>query len=177
MHSRLDRVLGPDYLGDLASRALPDVRAMREECEDIETGLSFVRRLVQGRLDIVAGELDRRRAGGDPADISLLIDRLPEILSERTRSPGSGRLPLLMVPGELDEAFTTELDSIISAGRLASLPDVGEMDLIGISTQLRQLEERVSARRRQLFTLIDALRAEITRRYRTGEASVESLLQ
>ena len=36
---------------------------------------------------------------------------------------------------------------------------------------------RISAERRTLFATIDALQAEITRRYKTGEASVESLLQ
>jgi hypothetical protein len=35
----------------------------------------------------------------------------------------------------------------------------------------------VSGQRRDLFERIDALQAEITRRYKTGEASVDSLLQ
>ena len=35
----------------------------------------------------------------------------------------------------------------------------------------------MSRRRRSLHERIDALQAEITRRYRTGEASVESLLR
>jgi hypothetical protein len=35
----------------------------------------------------------------------------------------------------------------------------------------------VSSHRHDLFTRIDALQAEITRRYKTGEASVDSLLQ
>ena len=39
------------------------------------------------------------------------------------------------------------------------------------------LERQVSERRQALFTRIDALQAELTRRYKTGEASVESLLK
>ena len=30
---------------------------MRAECQEVETGLSFLRRVVQGHLDIVAAEL------------------------------------------------------------------------------------------------------------------------
>ena len=37
-------------------------------------------------------------------------------------------------------------------------------------------QHTVSSRRRALFDHIDALQAELTRRYKTGEASVESLL-
>jgi hypothetical protein len=177
MQSDLERVLGDDYLGDLQRRPMPEVRAMRGECQEIETGLSYLRRLVQGHLDIVGSELERRRAGGDPADLSALIGSLPEILSDRTRTPGVGRLPQLMAPGDLDAEFTAELQEIGTAGRLDSLPEVSDVDLDGLREQLQSLEERVSARRRQLFGRIDELQAEITRRYRTGEASVESLLQ
>ena len=45
------------------------------------------------------------------------------------------------------------------------------------SEKLSAYEADVSARRKALFEQIDALQAEITRRYKTGEASVESLLQ
>ena len=40
---------------------------MRTECQEVETGLSLLRRVVQGRLDIVGLELTRRAEGGDPS--------------------------------------------------------------------------------------------------------------
>ena len=46
-----------------------------------------------------------------------------------------------------------------------------------MADQLTAFEQRVSGHRRELFERIDALQAEITRRYKTGEASVDSLLQ
>ena len=46
-----------------------------------------------------------------------------------------------------------------------------------MADQLAAFEQRVSGHRRDLFERIDALQAEITRRYKTGEASVDSLLQ
>ena len=49
---------------------------MRDLCQQVEGGLSYVRRLAHGRLDIVGGELARRRAGGDPADLADLVTQL-----------------------------------------------------------------------------------------------------
>ena len=67
----LERLLEPDYLGDLQSRSIEEIRAMREECRHAEDGLSYVRRQAQGRLDIVASELTRRAEGKGPSDVFL----------------------------------------------------------------------------------------------------------
>jgi hypothetical protein len=175
--SQLDRILGPEYLADLERRAMADVRTMRAECQEIETGLSYLRRLVQGRLDIVGAELQRRRDGAEPGDLSELISQLPEILAEGTRAPGLGRLPQLLAPGDIDAEFTDRLDGIMSGHDLESLPGLDDDELNRVRELLEALEREVSDRRRQLFDRIDTLQGEITRRYRTGEASVESLLQ
>jgi hypothetical protein len=175
--SQLDRILGPDYLGNLEQRAIADVRQMRTECQEIETGLSYLRRLIQGRLDIVGAERQRRAEGREPGDLADLISQLPEILSDRTRSPGFGRLPQLLAPGETDPELTARLDTILGGHDLESLATLSDDDLVRLREDLDALERELSDRRRELFDRIDALQAEITRRYRTGEASVESLLQ
>jgi hypothetical protein len=177
MASDLDALLDPGYLGDLEARSMDEVRSMRAACQEVETGLSLLRRLVQGRLDIVGVELQRRAEGGDPSDLPDLIARLPEVLSDRTHAPGVGRLPQWMAPGELPVALEAELDGIVSAGHLADLPSVDDSTLRGMADQLGAFEEKVSGQRHALFERIDALQAEITRRYKTGEASVDSLLQ
>jgi hypothetical protein len=172
----LDRLLDDAYLGDLARRSLDEVRAMRAECQEVETGLSYLRRLVQGRLDIVGLELSRRADGGDPGDLTDLIAKLPETLADRTRAPGTGRLPQLLAPGEVDPALEAELDGIVAHGELRDLGHVPDAELADLASKLAALEVRVSSQRRALFERIDALQAEITRRYKSGEASVESLL-
>jgi hypothetical protein len=177
LDAELDRICRDDYLGELTGRPIDEVRRMRSECQAVETGLSYLRRLVQGRLDIVAGELQRRRDGGDPADVSTLIGQLPDILAERTRAPGSGRLPQHLAPGDVGGALQRELDEIVSTGHLDALPEAGDDQLAEMRDRLERLERTVSARRRTVFQRIDALQAELTRRYRTGEASVETLLQ
>ena len=177
MASQLDRILSTEYLGDLEQRAMDEVRAMRTECQAVETSLSYLRRMVQGRLDIVGVELLRRRDGGDPTDLSSLISKLPEILSDRTRNPGFGRLPQTMAPGDIDADLEAELDRITAGHDVESLPTLPDEAVTTLREQLEAFEHTVSSRRRELFDRIDALQAEITRRYRTGEASVESLLQ
>jgi hypothetical protein len=175
----LDRLLDNEYLGDLSTRSIEEIRAMRAESQTVETGLSYVRRLAQGRLDIVAADLRRRREGGDPPDLHSLVDHLPEILGEGIHAPGVGRLPTLMAPGddEVTRQLTARLDAIVDANTLGALEQLDDGEALALTSRLADLERQVSARRQALFTRIDALQAELTRRYKTGEASVESLLK
>jgi hypothetical protein len=169
-----ERLLDPGYLDGLEARAIEEIRSMRAECQDVETGLSFLRRLVQGRLDIVAAELERREAGGDPADLALLVEQLPAILADHLRAPGNGRLPNTLGPGHVDEELQARVDTAVTA--LDDLAALTTEDLVASQQELSELEGEISGRRRDLFDRIDALQAELTRRYRTGEATVESLL-
>ncbi|MEO7555322.1 MAG: aerial mycelium formation protein [Acidimicrobiales bacterium] len=175
--SLIDRILSPSYLGDLPHRSIEDIRAMRATCQEVETGLSYLRRMVQGRLDIVGVEIQRRRDGGDPGELADLVERLPEILADRSRPAGLGRLPQLMAPGEIDAPLAAELDAITAGHDLATLASAADDDLERFRQGLEQLERDVSQRRRAMFEPIDALQAEITRRYRTGEADVAALLR
>ena len=177
MGTDLDHLLDPGYLGDLPSREIEVIRSMRAECQEVETGLSLLRRMVQGRLDIVAVELARRAEGGDPSDISALIARLPEVLADRTHAPGVGRLPQLMAPGELPAGLVGELDAIDGEAQLSDLPALSDGALRSVIERLEAFEHKVSGQRQQLFDRIDALQAELTRRYKSGEASVDSLLR
>jgi hypothetical protein len=177
MAADLDVLLDPGYLGDLTTRPMDQVRAMRTECQEVETGLSLLRRIVQGRLDIVGLELTRRAEGGEPADLTALIAQLPAVLSERTHAPGVGRLPQLMAPGELPVDLETELDGIVDAAQMSDLPSLEDTALRALADELDAYEHKVSGQRQALFDRIDALQAEITRRYKTGEATVDALLR
>src|SRR5207302_5477185 len=84
----LDRLLAPEYLGDLQARPVEEIRAMREECQRAEDSLSFLRRVVHSRLDIVAAEQARRAEGLEPSDPSTLVEKLPEILGHNVVGPG-----------------------------------------------------------------------------------------
>jgi hypothetical protein len=161
---------------DLTALPMDQLRSTRAEAQRIETGLSYLRRLAQGRLDIVAAEQRRRIEGGDPLDHDHLVEGLSDILGDRLQAPGNGRLPQLIGP-DLADVDTGELDAIAGPNRLANLGDCTDDELASLVEKLSSFEAGVSAQRRSLFEEIDAVQAEITRRYKTGEASVETLLK
>lgn len=165
MDHDLERLLDPGYLDDLAARDPDELRAMRSEAQRVEAKLSYLRRLVQGRLDIVSAELERRAEGSAPDDLSSLVDLLPQILADRGRAPGPGRLPTNLVPPD-DDDLTDELDGI---SNLASLPDLSVQELEMVSERLKTLEREVSTRRRAMFGVIDSLQAELASRYEHGD--------
>lgn len=171
----VDRVLRDDYLGDLPARSLDEVRAMRDECRDIEDKVSYLRRLIQGRLDIVASDLRRRAAGGSPADLGALVEQLPEILSDKVHAGGTGRLPSGLVLPD-DEDLTVELDQVAGPGVLDRLPDLSDEEAAELARGIGELEREVSEARRGLFGRIDGLNGELARRYASGEADPGRLL-
>lgn len=171
---RLEQVLAE--IGDVTELPMDELRTRRAEAQELEVVLSYQRRVAQGRLDIVANEQRRRREGGEPPSADDLVRSLTTVLADRSRGPGLGRLPQLMAP-EADEVDTDDLDAVVGPGSLARLTELADDELTRIVDALSAYEVDVSARRRSLHERIDLLQAEITRRYRTGEASVESLLR
>jgi hypothetical protein len=156
--------------------SLGDVRSRRDEATEVETGLSYMRRIVQGTLDIVVAEQHSRQEGGTSADVSKLVDRLPSILGDHVHAPGLGRLTALMGPGELDPALEARLEAVMPAAKLSSLSDLTDEDLTAAAEGLNDLERSISSQRRAVFDVLDRLQEEIVRRYRSGEATVDSLL-
>jgi hypothetical protein len=176
MSEALDTLLDPALLEGLRERPLDEVRERRNACQAAENGLSYVRRLVQGRLDIVGREVEHRRDGGAPGDVSSLVDELPEILADRMRGPGMGRPPQDLEPTDVPQDLLDRLDAVAAVATLGDLSSVDDEALAGQLDALQAIEQEVSGLRRQLHDQIDALQGEITRRYKDGEASVETLL-
>lgn len=177
-----EQLTSPDYALAVKDLALAVIRQRRSACQSTEESLSLQRRLVQGRLDIVQAELYRRSGNGDPTEVQDLVAQLPAILVERgDRHLGPGRLTSL---GEEDsplgddfDTFSELLNGIVSPNRLSNLAEEDEEELRAIADQLDQLERSISANRHQLHKNIDIFQEEIVRRYKTGEASVDGLLQ
>jgi hypothetical protein len=167
---------GADLAG-LESRSIDEVRAMRASCQALEVQVSYVRRLAQGRLDIVDAELARRREGRPPSDIAEMVADLPSTLGRHLTAPGSGKRPTTIEPVEPDPELVVPLDRVLDVQALGDLPTRSDAELTEIRVSLAGVEADLSTQRKALFDRLDALAAEITRRYRTGEASVESLLQ
>lgn len=167
----IDRVLAADYLHGLVDAGLDDVRRRRTEAEQEEVNVSYLRRLVQGRIDIVQAELNRRAA----TSAGTLVDALPSILAhERRGAPyGLGRHSTLE-PSGADERRRAE--TLVADVDLSDASRCGSEQLQQAMGILVEEERRLSSQRRRVQAVMDACSAELTRRYRDGEADVSMLL-
>jgi hypothetical protein len=170
---RLDHILAADYLADLAARSTGDVRTMRAETQEEEALLSYERRMLHGRLAILKKEVERRANGGDA---SSLLELLPSILSDQdTRGPSRGSFP--GADPNLDFAHPhRRVTKLVSDDTIANLPALDEADIRRIIGELETAEHEVSALRRPLLDVLDALNKELARRYQSGEADPSDVL-
>jgi len=173
----MQTLTSPTYIENLANLDIAELRARRDRCSEAEVGLSYARRMVHGRLDIVGAERKRRTSTEGGADGRSLIERLPSILGDHAHAPGNGRLPQIMAPGEADLAATREVDAIAPLARMGALGELTDDQLVAMEKGLVEVEVEVSGRRRELHTVFDKLQDEVIRRYRSGEADVNDLLR
>jgi RsiG-like len=165
---RIDRVLAPGYLSDLDGRSLDEVRDMDHECAEIETELSYVRKLAQARIDILQAEVDRRASGGSLGD---LIEMLPKILADESPRPAPATTRLadpLTQASEIE--FNRGLEGLISDGTLANLPSLSDAELQTALGQLGELESQVSTSRNALHEVMDTLERNVAQRLAVGQA-------
>jgi hypothetical protein len=155
---------------DLDGLRLAELRTLRRQAQQEEADLSYLRRLLQGRIDILRAELARR---SDP-EVPVL-DRLPEILTdEPSRIRSSARHVTLGTPhGEEYRALAEEMLGDVELSDLAARTD---QELHAAMGRLVRHEQEVSGRRRRLQATVDGCSGEIARRYREGEAHIDDLL-
>ncbi|MBW5481667.1 RsiG family protein [Streptomyces bambusae] len=161
----------------LPELGLPELRALRRDAQRDEADLSYVRRLLQGRIDILRAELARRADPDAPAapEPPPVVDRLSEVLADApSRRRASARHVTLGTPhSEESRLLAAEMLADVELSDLAARTDGELHEAMG---RLTRYEQQVSRRRQQLQRTADDCSAEITRRYREGEAQVDDLL-
>jgi hypothetical protein len=168
---RIDRVLAEDYLDGLADLPLPQVRELRDDAEQEETDLSYVRRLLQGRIDIIRAEI-ARRSGDGAGD---LVGSLPDILADERGGPrGLGRHQPTE-PSRVDE-HRRRAEALVADVDVADVVARTDEELRDIVAECEAQEREYSDKRRAVQAVVDRCSAEIARRYREGEADVTDLL-
>ncbi|MFJ4339334.1 ABC transporter substrate-binding protein [Streptomyces sp. NPDC088915] len=155
---------------DLGTLRLPELRALRRDARSDEADLSYVRRMLQGRIDILRAELARRT---DPE--APVLDRLSEILADvPSRHRTSARHVTLSTPR--GEEYRRLANEMLSEVELSDLTARTDDELHAAMGRLAGYEQQVSRRRQELQRTADDCGAEIARRYREGEAQVDDLL-
>ncbi|MFD7482605.1 RsiG family protein [Streptomyces mirabilis] len=200
---RTDSPLPPDPPApELPLLRLPELRTLRRDAQRDEADLSYVRRLLQGRIDILRAELARRGGLRAPSAMSgaplvsglgtspglrpaggrgagsggaSVVDRLAEILTDApARHRSSARHVTVGTPyGEEYRRLAADMLAEVELSDLEARTD----DELGAGMgRLVRYEQQVSRRRQRLQRTADDCSAEIARRYRDGEAQVDDLL-
>jgi hypothetical protein len=166
---RIDRIRREDFGQGLAELDLEEVRRRRDECLAEREYLSLLRRLAQGRAEILKAEIERRGDGGQGS----LVDRLSTILApEAPRSPSRGEALRVELPEEELLLARRRLERLVSD---ASISDPGALDDDALARAVELLakeEHEVSESRGVVITVLDRLQDELKRRYKEDVSQV-----
>lgn len=168
---RIDRVLDPGYVDGLGGLTLDELRRRRDEAAQEETDLSYLRRLLHARIDIVRAERQRRTTGGES-----IVGQLAAILADNALRParGSGRHQLFEPTRAGDHRRQAE--ALVGNSDLSDVVSLTDEKLVETLQEYSDEESSVSARRREVQAVVDLCNAEIANRYHNDTALVDELL-
>jgi hypothetical protein len=154
---------------------MDELRERRGVLDDLDTELSFYRRMLHGRMDLLSFEI-RRRSG---EETRTLIEALPQILADGIDGPSRSSIPrdLPLTLPDLSGEGNRAIDRVLSDGFLTHLPSLEDRELEEIQVALTEAELEVSTQRRAVYEVHDLISAEITIRYREGLADGADLLK
>lgn len=148
-------------------QSVAEIRAQRNALQAEEDAISFVRRLAQGRLDLVHDE-ERRRASGTETPVGSLADRLADVFGQQ-HGGGSARPPReTNIPA--DHPLVKELDELCDHYEFESLENLDSKSLSELAGALSMFEKSCSQLRHDLFEKIDALTAALVASVRASGA-------
>ncbi len=169
---RIDRVLDPDFLSNLSELSMDELRDRRRQAEQEEVDHSYVRRLLQGRIDILRAE-QARRTGGAKDD---LVEHLAEVLADEAPAPAHGLGRHIAVEPSAPGAHRRSYESVLDSVSLSDVGALSDEELQRALDTFIEKERLVSTQRRAIQQVMDRCSDEVGRRYRDGEADVGSLL-
>ena len=162
-HPRSDTVVEPSFVEGLTDLGLEELRERRDQALAEREFVSYLRRLIQVRIDVLDGERIRRATSEDPKD---MVERLTEAMSEGPQGPGRGEALRLTLSEEDMAEADRRADAVVSDQEVCELETLGEDELEQAIAALREEEERVSHERTVVLRVHDQLQDELKRRYR-----------
>lgn len=166
---RNTEILEPGFVEGLEGLPTTEIRRRRDLALSDREFLSYLRRIVQVRQDILQAELERRRSGGAPGHI---VDRLTKVLAEGPPRRSRGEALRFSLSAEEMEEADRRVEEIL--GSVAEVPaeNISDDDLEETLGALRAGERSVSDSRTTIFRVHDALQDELKRRYREDPSIV-----
>jgi hypothetical protein len=169
---RIDRIRRPEFVHGLERLSLDEVRERRDECRAELEYLSLLRRLVQGRAEILKAEVERRR---DPEHGGSLIDRLSEILSPEDAHPSSrGAAVQVGVPDDELAVARRRVERLVADAGLSDPSSLNDERLAEAVDVLVDEERVVSAERADTIRVLEIVQDELKRRYKEDVSQVLS---
>jgi hypothetical protein len=162
---RIDRIRDADYVVGLADLSLEDLRARRAECLAEREYLSLLRRLVQGRAEILRAEVERRGAviEGEP-----VVERLSQILTGGEEHQASSRGEALRIGAPEEEMLLARrrIERLVADAGISDPSNLDDAKLAEVVDTLATEERVVSGDRRDVIRILDVVQDELKRRYK-----------
>lgn len=155
-------MLAPGFAENLADLEDDEVRRRRDLTRAEREYLSLLRRLLQGRIEILRAEEARRRGEGE----GPVVDRLADILSEGTRGPSRGEAPVMTLDADEVALARRRVERLVSDAHLSNLESLSQGELQQSLSRLEEEERSVSDTRSQVIGVHDDLQEEMKRRLR-----------
>jgi anti-sigma-K factor RsiG len=163
LNRRGDRIRDPSFLADLAGLDLEELRRRRDECLAEREYLSLLRRLVQGRAEILRAELEVR--GGD--ELGPVVERLSVILAgDEPQTTSRGEAVRIGLPEDELLLARRRVERLVAD---AGISDPAVLDDGALSAAVERLsaeERQVSDARHNVILVLDSLQDELKRRYK-----------
>ncbi len=163
-HRRIDRISEASYLEGLEALPLEELRARRDECLAEREYLSLLRRLVQGRAEILQAELTSRASD---ADAGPLVDRLATILAgDEQQGPSRGEAVRVGLPEEEMLLARRRVERLVADAGISDPSSMSDADLSAAVETLVAEEHQVSESRSLVIGVLDTFQDELKRRYK-----------
>ena len=169
---RIDQIMEPSFVDGLDALSLDELRDRRRMCDDVENELSYYRRMLHGRMDLLGFEL-RRRSGEETRS---LIEALPEILTDGASGYSPSGRPTKVVLPDLPDQRRRHIDEVLEADFLTRIALVNDDELNDIQRSLVETEAEISGQRHSVQEAFNTIQSELTRRYKDGLANFDEIL-
>ena len=157
---RIDRVLAPEFVDGLQEIDEKELRERRDLSRAEREYLSYVRRLIQGRRDILQAELERRRRGGDEES---LLEMVAATLADAPTGSSRGEALVFTIPDDEISLARRRVERLVSDSHLSDLPGLSDEELEEAVARIDEEERDLSDLRSRVLQVYDTLQAELVR--------------
>lgn len=158
---RLDQILEAGFVKGLGAASTEELESRKRACAAEEADISYSRRILQGKLDILK-KARAMRSEGSGEITSSLVDQLPSILAD-SGGP-KGQLRHMTLDGPKKSSGRRQGDRL--AGSVADLDRLSPEELSAQIEKLTEAEQQASMQRKRVHEVIDRIDAELVARLR-----------